>query len=88
VTEATRKEAEEIARREVSAFSISVLGYDRDKPGNDPKPEELLQWVRQRRERSEKMAKWLGSVVLAAAAAIGTAILSKITPIVVRYLGL
>jgi hypothetical protein len=88
VTEASRREAEEVARREVSDYSIKVIGYDRDNPGGDPKPEELLEWVRQQRDRSRRMAKWLGAIVLMIASAIGTAILSKVTPVVVKFLGL
>jgi len=88
MTEATRKEAEEVARREVSDYSIKIIGYDRDNPGTDPKPEELLEWVRQQRERSRRFAKWLGLAVVAILGSIGTAILSKITPVVVKFLGL
>ena len=88
MTEATRKEAEEVARREVSDFSIRVLGYDRENPGNDQKPEETLAWARRKQLREVKAIKWLGSAVLALAAAVGTAILTKITPIIVKLLGL
>lgn len=88
MTEATRKEAEAAARREVSSYSVTVLGYDRENPGDDPKPRELLEWVRQRQERAAQVQKWLGAAVLAVAAAVGTAVLTKVTPLVTTYLGL
>ena len=88
MTEATRKEAEDAARREVSAYSVTVLGYDRDNPGDDPKPRELLEWVRQRQERNAKVQKWMGAALLAIAAAVGTAVMAKISPMLTTFLGL
>lgn len=64
---------ENIANREISRFSVVVLGYDRDHPDADAvRPRELLEWVRHQKQRQAERQKARGAIVLAILTTVAT----------------
>lgn len=64
----------------IDRFSITVLGYDRS--SDDPKPSEMLDWVRERMDQDKTRQARMGAAVTA----IVTAILGAIAWPILQYL--
>lgn len=80
--------ARQIAQEEIADFSLRVLRYDIEQPGDDPKPWELFEWVKQQQVRSDRLRRRLGAGVLAVLGGAGTVFFSLVVPWLARLLGL